>query len=76
MTPMDDQHIHDEHDAMEAWEAQYDEAAKSREWPEATQEEKELILLKIIRKAPRRMVPTDDTQALKLCGRIILHYAR
>jgi hypothetical protein len=65
---MENQHIHNTHDAMEGWETQYREASKLPEWNGASQEEKSQILLQIIRKAPYRAIPNDEGQALALCG--------
>ena len=71
---MDDQGLHNEFDAMEGWEAQYDEARSLPGWAASTREEKQQILSKIIRKSQRRCVPPDDAEALDLCERIVRYY--
>ena len=69
-----DERIHIKIDAMEGWKAEYDEARNAPEWPTSDLEYKKQILLKIIRKSSRRGLPKDNTEAAKLCERIILHY--
>lgn len=71
---MDDQRIHNQNDAMDGWEGEYDEARNTSGWSTSNPDDKKQVLLKIIRKSPRRTVPDDDADALKLCERIILHY--